>query len=167
MGGAWTASLAKQTPLNASETTQSTVETKQVNMAVEPNSEIAAPSKTTSGTPLTVSINGSRNTKGKIYVLVFDNAAAFATYDYERAVGFAELPASTQRVTTKFPDLTGKAYAISVFHDENGNERFDMNGDYPTEGYGTSRAQSAYDDLKFHQASVRPGPIGVKLFYLN
>lgn len=32
---------------------------------------------------------------------------------------------------------------------------------------GTSHAQSAYDDLKFHQASVKSGPIGAKIFYLK
>ena len=169
-GGAWTASVAKNIATNASQTTDSTVKAKLRTMekgAQEPKPEPATFSKSTSDVHLSVSINGARNTKGKIYVMVFDNAAAFASYDYRRAAGFAELPASTQRITTNFPHLTGEAYAVSVFHDENGNQEFDMSGSYPTEGYGTSRAISAYDDLKFHQASVKSGPVAVKIFYLK
>lgn len=169
-GGAWMASMAKHTPVNAGEASQGIAETKPITMqetTLGSKAEIPAPSKSASGAHLTVSIDGIRNTKGKIYVMVFDNAAAFASYDYQRTVGFAELPASVQRVATEFPDLSGKAYAISVFHDENGNQQFDMSGGYPTEGYGTSRAKSAYDDLEFHQARVKPGPIRVKIFYLK
>ncbi len=170
MSGAWTASLAKLGQTNGKAVADGIAVSKPVpktENTQDSKLETSVSAEQTNNPYLTVSINGVRNSKGKIYIMVFDNAAAYASYDYQQAVGFAELPASTRRITTKFPDLADKAYAVSVFHDENGNQQFDMQGDYPAEGYGTSLAKSAYDNLKFHQAIVGPGPIGVRIFYLN
>ena len=114
-----------------------------------------------------ISISGVRNGKGKVYVMVFDNASAFNNYNVNSAIGFAELKARKGKLTTTITDLPNAPIAVSIFHDENGNENFDMAGGYPSEGYGTSRAGSPYDELKFHQASVKPGNVGVKMHYLK
>jgi len=170
IGGAWIASMAKHASGNADDSTQSAVKMKSValrQLPLKPESVLAAPAKSISNADLIVSIDGVRNTNGTVYVMIFDNAAAFMSDDYQRAVGFTELPASVQPISAEFPDLTRKAYAVSVFHDENSNQQFDMNGDDPIEGYGTSRAKNAYDELKFHRARVKPSPIGITMFYLN
>ncbi len=120
-----------------------------------------------SGETIKVSIDGIRSNRGKIYVALFDDAKAFNSHDYGRAVGFKELQARTGSMETNFPDLDIKAYAISIFHDENGNQSFDMLDGYPAEGYGMSRANSAYDELKFHQARVKPGSVDIRLHYLQ
>ena len=131
------------------------------------SSEKAKSERASSGKIMKVSISGIRNSRGKIYVALFDSASAFDSYDYERATAFRELDARSGSISFDFPGLSDKAYAISVFHDENENQEFDMSGGFPSEGYGTSRAKSAYDELKFHQASIKPKSIGIKLYYLE
>ena len=119
------------------------------------------------GKAMVVSISGIRNDRGKIYVALFDDATSFSSYDYGRAAAFRELPAQTGSVSVRFSGLVEKPYAISLFHDENGNQEFDMSEGYPAEGYGTSRATSAYDEPKFHQARIGPGPVSIKIYYLQ
>lgn len=118
-------------------------------------------------TSLDVTIEGVRSNAGKVLVFVFDNKAAYDAYDYTQAVGYAELDASTGPITYRFPDLTSGPYAIGLFHDENSNQNFDMQGEYPAEGYGTSRATSAYDDPSFSKASVEAGPVTIQVHYLQ
>ncbi len=175
LGGGWLASLIS--PANASGTDAIAAEntgpvcsqTRQQEPSEKPiqvsqqEEQVQAPS----GRTMQVSINGIRNSHGKIYIALFDSAEAFNSYDYDRAVGFKEPPAKEGSLTVDFPDLAEKPYAISVFHDENGNQNFDLSGGYPSEGYGTSHAKSAYDEPKFHQASLKPGSIGIRLHYLR
>lgn len=116
---------------------------------------------------LQVTINGVRNDSGKILVFVFDTKAAYDAYDYTQAVGYAELDASTEPITHTFADLTDGPYAIGLFHDENANQDFDMQGQLPTEGYGTSGASNAYDEPSFRKASVEAGPVSIQVHYLQ
>lgn len=115
---------------------------------------------------LTVIIDGVRNCTGSVLVLVFDDAAAYKAYNYERAVGFAELEASEGKLSRNFPNLTAGPYAVVVFHDENGNQDLDMESGYPLEGYGTSGADGPYDEPSFQKASTLPGEATVKMHYL-
>ncbi|WP_109356663.1 DUF2141 domain-containing protein [Sphingorhabdus sp. EL138] len=175
LGGGWLASLIS--PANASGTdaievgniTPTSSQTKPREPSSKPVrvSQKEAQVQARSGKTMQVSINGIRNNRGKIYIALFDNADAFNSHDYDRAVGFVELPAKEGSLNVNFPDLAGKPYAMSVFHDENGNQNFDLSGGYPSEGYGTSHAKSAYDEPKFHQASLKPGSIGIRLHYLR
>ena len=116
---------------------------------------------------LKVTVTGARSTNGKIIVLVFDEAAAYNAYDYENAVGYAELAASTAPITHTFSGLTADAHAVVLIHDENENYNLDLVEGYPIEGYGTSNADSAYDELSFRQAMVEPGSVSVKIRYLD
>jgi len=120
-----------------------------------------------SNSELRLTVTGARNTNGRIVVLVFDNAAAYDTYDYENAAGYAELAAQTAPMTHTFSGLTADAHAVVLFHDENENCDLDLVEGYPVEGYGTSNATSAYDELSFQQAVVEPGSISVKIHYLD
>lgn len=115
--------------------------------------------------PLHLSIHGVRGPEGKVLVLVFDTPSAFDALDYTQAVGYAELPATTASLTHVFDSLIAGPYAIALFHDENGNQDFDMVDGYPAEGYGTSNASGPYDMPTFQRASVRAGHVVVDIHY--
>jgi len=116
---------------------------------------------------LEVVAQGVRNSDGDIIFMVFDDAEALRLYDYEQAVGYAEIPASSGAVQAGFPDLNEGPYAVTLFHDENGDRDFNMAGDLPLEGYGTSGAKGPYDEPSFAQAAVDPGHVAIEVHYMN
>ena len=144
-----------------------TQETAEIKSSQTAGAETGAPDPE-SGMGLNIEIVSVRNNTGKVYILVFDDQAAFQNYDYTRASGYAEINASPDVITARFPDLTDGPYAVMMFHDEDGNQDLTLDAQgYPVEGYGTSKADSKYDDLSFKQASVKPGPLRMKMHYLN
>lgn len=175
LGGGWLASLASQAVANnvdAGETDQDILAAPRTAPSQSPIDPVPLSQKARDETAapralMQVSVDNIRNSRGKIYVALFDDAAAFDSHDYSSAAGLQTLSAKSGSISVSFPGLTAKPYAISIFHDENSNEIFDMSAGYPAEGYGMSRAESAYDDLKFHQASVQPGSVAIKLHYLQ
>lgn len=116
---------------------------------------------------LSVSITDIRSDYGNVIVMVFPDAQSYNSFDYSKAVGYAELKAKAGTLTTAFPELNDGPYVVSLFHDENGDQQFNMSGEYPIEGYGTSNAKSKYDELSFKKASVMAGSITVKMHYLE
>ncbi|MGI9232594.1 MAG: DUF2141 domain-containing protein [Woeseiaceae bacterium] len=116
---------------------------------------------------LQVEITNVRINKGKVIVLVFDNVNAFETYDYERAVGYAEVEAERGAVNAQFPDLVDGPFAVTFFHDENEDYDLNMDGLYPLEGYGTSGAKDPYDEPTFDDASVNSSRVSVQTYYLR
>lgn len=128
---------------------------------------VIAEETATTRNSLEVTVNGVRNSEGKIVVLVLDNPQAYNTQDYDKAVGYQEIPASTGSVQAVFPELLEGPYAVVAFHDENGNRDLDIEGQIPSEGYTVSGARDAYDEPPFQRAaSVEPART-VKLFYLD
>lgn len=117
-------------------------------------------------TGLRVDITNVRNDEGKVIVLVFADADAFADYDYTRAVGYAE-QAAAGTLQFEFPELREGPYAISLFHDENDDDDLNMDGIYPLEGYGTSGATGPYDEPSFSEAAVSPGRVSIRMYYLR
>ncbi|MEE2983331.1 MAG: DUF2141 domain-containing protein [Pseudomonadota bacterium] len=61
-------------------------------------------------------IEGIANNLGRIVVLVFDNAGAYADYDSTQAVGYAVIKASKGSLDKNFPELTEGPYAIFLYH---------------------------------------------------
>ncbi len=119
-------------------------------------------------TGLNVTITNTRNAVGKVYVLVFADAAAYKSYDYTKAVGYAELQAGTHNLMASFPELNDGPYAVMILHDEDGNQDLTLDSQgYPAEGYGTSNAKTKYDDLSFAKAAIKPGKTSVKMHYLQ
>lgn len=116
---------------------------------------------------LSVRITDIRSDFGSVIVMVFPDAQSYKAFDYSKAVGYAELKASAGTLTTAFPELNDGPYVVSLFHDENGDQQFNMSGDYPIEGYGTSNATSQYDELSFKKASVMAGSVAIKVHYLE
>ena len=120
---------------------------------------------------LEIVVTGIRNDKGRIIVAVFDKTrkGAFEEYDYDRAIEYGEFDANKAvrgAVRLPFPRLRSGPYAVSLFHDENKDYDFNMDGDWPLEGYGTSGAKNAYHEPTFDEASIEGGRVTVQMYYL-
>ena len=119
------------------------------------------------GESLSVEIAGLRNGSGDVIVLVFDDREAFEAFDYRKAVGYEEVKAVAGAVAVAFPDLKTGPYAVTVFHDENGDRDLNMEEQIPLEGYATTGAVDAYDSPSFRQAAVAAGPVRLDLYYFD
>jgi uncharacterized protein (DUF2141 family) len=106
---------------------------------------------------LTVHVTGARNTKGKIWVNLFQDAHAFPD-DPSKAIQqrSVEVDPNTMSAQVTFKDLPQGSYAVSILHDENGNGKMDKNFvGMPKEGYGASnnpskkRRAPTFDEAKF------------------
>ena len=98
------------------------------------------PAQTSTNATLTVRIVGARNAKGKIRVALFRSAEGFPG-DASKALRLENAPIDPQTLTSQIvlADLPAGQYALSVFHDENLNEKLDKNlMGIPKEGYGAS-----------------------------
>ena len=116
---------------------------------------------------LELHIDSIRNDKGKVIVLVYDSEKAFAADDLEKAVGFRELKAQRGKMVVDFPSLTTGPYAVSLFHDENGDYEFNMIDGIPLEGYGVSGAKHMYDSPPFARAKIAAGKVDIKVHYID
>jgi uncharacterized protein (DUF2141 family) len=106
---------------------------------------------------LTVRVTGARNTKGKIWVTVFQDAQGFPD-DASRVIRqqSVEIDPNTMSAQVTFKDLPQGTFAVSVLHDENGNGMMDKNFvGMPKEGYGASnnpkkkKRAPTFDEAKF------------------
>lgn len=116
---------------------------------------------------LSLEIVDVRNEQGNVLITVFDVEAAYESYDYELALAYRIVPAQPGTIRVHFPRLTNGPYAVSLFHDENGDYDLNFDGLNPLEGYGTSGASDPYYEPTFEQASVWPGQVTVEMHYLR
>ena len=114
---------------------------------------------------VSLTVEGLRNDRGNVLIAVFDQARAFDRLQFEKAVAFAEVPARTGQVKHQCPTLTSGPYAIFLFHDENGDEDINHQGNTLLEGIGASGAPNPEDEPSFAQASFLPGPVRVRVHY--
>ena len=86
---------------------------------------------------LTVKVGGLKNSAGSIRIALHDGEAGFPN---KRAPFAAQARKSSQGgVRFVFTDLEPGSYAVSLFHDDNGNGKRDVNlVGLPIEGYGFS-----------------------------
>jgi len=102
---------------------------------------IALSTARTAGTAsLTVHVIGARNAKGTIRAALFGDAKGFPNNASEAVQAqAAEIDPQTLSVKIVFTNLPEGIYAVSVFHDENMNQKLDKNFmGIPKEGYGAS-----------------------------
>ena len=86
---------------------------------------------------LTVNVSGARNDKGMIVAAIFSSKEGFPKEGQQYAGFRAKATASNLSVT--FHDLPTGTYAVTAFHDENGDGKLDRDATgIPTEGYGVS-----------------------------
>lgn len=101
-------------------------------------------------TTIVVNISDFESNEGKVYVALYDSADTFLSKHLKGAV--SEISALESTVT--FEDVENGTYAISVFHDENGNGKLDT-GTFgiPSEPVGTSNnATGFFGPPKFEDA---------------
>ena len=136
--------------------------------------ELSSPleAQTTGTATLTVRVTGARNAKGKIRVALFHDGKGFPN-DASQAVRTqgADIDPQTLSAQVAFADLPAGVYAVSVFHDENMNEKLDKNFmGVPKEGYGASNNPKKkmgppnFDETKF-QLRGADQSVEIKLMY--
>jgi len=128
--------------------------------------------QTTGTATLTVQVTGARNAKGKIRAALFRDGKGFPN-DASQAVHTqaADIDPQTLSAQVVFADLRIGVYAVSVFHDENMNEKLDKNlMGMPKEGYGASNNPKKkmgphnFDEAEF-QLSGTEQFVEIKLMY--
>ena len=121
---------------------------------------------------LTVHVIGARNTKGKIRAALFRGGEGFPN-DASRAVHTqaADIDPQTSSAQIVFTDLAAGVYAVSVFHDENMNQKLDKNFvGVPKEGYGASNnpkkkmGPPSFEETKFELGGSEQS-LEIKLIY--
>jgi uncharacterized protein (DUF2141 family) len=121
---------------------------------------------------LIVHVIGARSTKGKIRAALFRGAEGFPN-DASKAIHTqaADIDPQTLSAQIVFTDLPAGVYAVSVFHDENLNQKLDKNFvGVPKEGYGASNnpkkkmAAPSFEETKV-QLSGTEHSLEIKLIY--
>ena len=96
---------------------------------------------------LAVTVTGLRSGKGKVMACLASAPAAFPDCKGPGVARHLVVAAAKGAVELDFGPVPAGTYAISLFHDENGNGKLDTMMMIPREGYGFSR-----------DAAVRFGP---------
>ncbi|HEX8192860.1 MAG TPA: DUF2141 domain-containing protein [Allosphingosinicella sp.] len=86
---------------------------------------------------LEVTIERLRSRRGQVHICLTRNSAHFPNCAGDPAALKRSVAAGT--ATVRFDGIQPGAYAVSLFHDENGNGRFDTFAGIPREGFGFSR----------------------------
>ena len=90
------------------------------------------------GAAVSVDISGLRSSKGAVHVCLTRTATYFPDCGRDPAAIKRTVRAAEARSLNLSAIPTG-TYALSVFHDENGNQRLDTFLKIPKEGFGFSR----------------------------
>ena len=108
--------------------------------------------QTGSGQDITVKINNLESNKGKVYVAVYDSEGSFLNTGVKSTM--SKIIGNSCEVT--FENIPNGVYAISIFHDENDNNKMDSNFlGIPKEDYGCSNNAKGFmgppkwEDAKF------------------
>lgn len=96
-----------------------------------------APLDTAAGN-VSVTVTSLRSSKGQVLACLTTRAKAFPDCDKDPAARAVTVPAG-KTVELDFGQVAPGRYAISLFHDENGNGKLDKSLMMPREGYGFSR----------------------------
>lgn len=98
----------------------------------------AGPAPTSHGVTVDVTITGLRSARGRVMACLMSRASVFPECEKDLQARPATAPAGTT-VQLRFEGVPPGHYAISLFHDENGNGKLDKQLILPKEGYGFSR----------------------------
>mgnify|MGYP000568921194 FL=1 len=103
---------------------------------------------------LEVQVEGIPNTKGTLFIGLFNSSATFPNYgkQYKGVVVTHEGKSHVY----KFKNLPKDTYALAIYHDENKNGKLDKNlFGAPTEAYGFSNnARETFSSPSFEAAKV-------------
>ena len=109
---------------------------------------IAAPAQ---ASPLTVELEGVRSASGPLYVSVQTRAQFM-----QAAAAAASVVAAPTAGSHRFSyDLPAGEYAISVWHDDNGNGRFDKDENFmPLDGWAMTNGSALRGEPTFDQVRI-------------
>lgn len=112
---------------------------------------LLAMSASASAATLQVKIDGVSSDKGTLQVYVCDQANFLKNCKIAAVV-----PAHPGTVVADFPEVPPGVWAVTVFHDENNNKKFDTNAiGIPKEGYGFSNgAKAMFSAPSFKDAAI-------------
>ena len=116
---------------------------------------LAAPASAPAGLTLEIDIVKLRSDKGGVMVALYNDASAYPG-KADKAVRKAYVTIKELQAHVAFKDLAPGEYAVSIIHDENGNQKVDSNFlGIPKEGLGASNDAKGfmgppkYKDAKF------------------
>jgi uncharacterized protein (DUF2141 family) len=121
---------------------------------------------------LSVHVTGARNAKGQIRAALFQGAKGFPN-DASQAIQTQAADIDPQALSAQivFKGLHEGVYAVSVFHDENMNQKLDKNFiGIPKEGYGASNnpkkkmGPPSFEETRF-QLNGTDQSLEIKLIY--
>lgn len=107
---------------------------------------------------LDVTISGVRNAKGSLHLCLTAQPRHFPDCSKDRLAIVRSVPAATTAV--RLSNLGPGRYAVTLFHDENGNGKLDTVLGIPREGFGFSRnPEVRFGPPRYSQVDieVRPG----------
>lgn len=94
---------------------------------------------------VTVELAGLRNTKGQVFVALFRSKDGFPGSPDKAFAGRKTTIRDKQHVRVVFEGVPPGPFAVSVFHDEDGNSRMERGAfGIPKEGWGASRDAKAH-----------------------
>jgi len=140
-----------------------------IGFAVVPNVAFSQPAVRPG--EIRIVVNGVRNEKGSVICSLWASAKSgvFTTVGTESRK--ISVPIHNDQGVCEFKALPAGAYAATVFHDENGNGKFDRRFGYALEGYGfsnnvnpTLRAPS-FDQCKVQYAGKGVLTVSINLIY--
>jgi uncharacterized protein (DUF2141 family) len=112
---------------------------------------VAAPAQ---ASPLTVDLDGVRSAGGPLYVSVQTRAQ----FMQEAAAAGSVVEAPTAGSHRFSYDLPAGEYAISVWHDDNGNGRFDKDENFmPLDGWAMTNGSALRGEPSFDQVRILLG----------
>lgn len=107
---------------------------------------------------VSVMVTGLRNGKGQVFACLTADPRAFPACKSDPAARQLVVPAGGDETVLDFGAVAPGTYAISLFHDENGNGKLDTVMMMPKEGFGFSRdAKVRFGPPKFAAAAFTVG----------
>jgi uncharacterized protein (DUF2141 family) len=112
---------------------------------------------------LDVSVSGLRSTKGNVLICLTANPKTFPDCGKDPKAVRLIIP-SVKAHAIRFTGIAPGTYALSLHHDENGNNKMDMALFLPKEGFGFSRnPKIGMGPPKFAQAAFVVGAADAKM----
>jgi len=105
---------------------------------------------------LQVTVNNIHNDKGYLLVSIYNDATAFKNENVNNMHTYIAIPAKTDTQTITLHDFPIGTYAISILHDENKNNQFNMDKQgTPLEGYAYSNNVGLTSTPTYEQAAFK------------
>ena len=104
-----------------------------------------------------IDIQGARNAKGVFHVCITNQQRHFPDCSKDAAALKRTVPAASRSLS--LAGLAPGRYAVTLFHDENANQRLDTLLGIPREGFGFSRNPVVrFGAPKFRQVDIQLAP---------